>query len=346
MADDFLSERQQIVLRLVVQEYIKSAVPVSSKAITEDYPIGISSATIRNEMAALEEKGYLVQPHTSAGRVPTEVGYRYFVEKLMEKADLPLEEQRMISHQFHQSRLELDQWLRLSAAVLARTSHNASLVTAPKSERCYLKHVELISLRENLVLLILVLQGGILKQQILEFDPSFDQDELGPMARQLTEIWAGMDAQAIAAATSTLTGLATTVGEVAVDTMRRIDARRSSDIYHDGLLNSLTQPEFKNREGVQQVIRALEERQLVEQLIGEALQQGGVQIIIGGEGKWEELSEVGIVLARYGIDDTVTGAMGILGPVRMAYGRAVSVVRYMSYLMSDLISDLYGYKSQ
>ena len=347
MADDYLSERQQIVLRLVVQEYIRSAVPVSSKTITEDYPIGISSATIRNEMAALEEKGYLMQPHTSAGRIPTEVGYRYFVEKLMEKADLPLDEQRMISHQFHQSRLELDQWLRLSAAVLARTSHNASLVTAPKSEHCYLKHVELISLRDNLVLLILVLQGGTLKQQILTLDNPIDQqDELGPLARQLTDLWVGLDAQGVATTTATLTGMAATVGEVAVETMRRIDARRSSDIYHDGLLNSLDQPEFRQREGVQQVIPALEERQLVEQLVGEALQHGGVQIIIGGEGKWEELSEVGIVLARYGIDDTVIGAMGVLGPVRMAYGRAVSVVRYMSLLMSDLISDLYGYKSQ
>jgi heat-inducible transcriptional repressor len=192
----------------------------------------------------------------------------------------------------------------------------------------------------------LVLQGGTLKQQILELDTPVDQDELGPIARQLTDLWAGLDAQAIAATATTLTSLAATVGEVAVDTLRRIDARRSSDIYHDGLLNSLSQPEFRQREGVQQVIRALEERQLVEQLVDEALQRGGVQIIIGGEGKWEELSEVGIVLARYGIDDTVAGAMGILGPVRMAYGRAVSVVRYMSYLMSDLISDLYGYKSQ
>ncbi|MCK6629376.1 MAG: heat-inducible transcriptional repressor HrcA [Anaerolineae bacterium] len=346
MADNLLSERQQIVLRLVVQEYIQTALPVSSKTITAEYPVGVSSATIRNEMAALEDKGYLMQPHTSAGRVPTELGYRYFVEKLMEKADLPLEEQRMISHQFHQSRLELDQWLRLSAAVLARTSHNASLVTAPKSERCYLKHVELISLRDNLVLLILVLQGGTLKQQILELDNPVDQDELGPIAQQLTGLWAGLNAPEIAATTTALTGLAATVSEVAVDTMRRIDARRSSDIYHDGLLNSLNQPEFRHREGVQQVIRALEERQLVEQLVGEALQHGGVQIIIGGEGKWEELSEVGIVLARYGIDDTVAGAMGVLGPVRMAYGRAVSVVRYMSHLMSDLISDLYGYKSQ
>ncbi|MFN8457704.1 MAG: heat-inducible transcriptional repressor HrcA [Anaerolineae bacterium] len=345
MAEIHLTERQQLVLRLVVQEYIKSALPVSSKAIITDYNVGVSSATIRNEMAALEEMGYITQPHTSAGRVPTELGYRYFVEKLMEQTDLPLDEQRMIRHQFHQTRLELDQWLRLSAAVLAHTSHNASLVTAPKTARCYLKHVELIAISDSLVLLILVLQGGTLKQQILNLDNSMNQDELIPIARQLSDLWSGLEAGQIAATVATLTGVAAQVGEVAVETMRRIDARRTSDIYHDGLLNSLNQPEFKNSEGVQQLIRALEERRLVDQLVDEALQRGGVQIIIGGEGKWEELSEVSIVLARYGIDDEVTGAMGVLGPVRMSYGRAVSVVRYMSYLMSDLISDLYGYKN-
>ena len=345
MDDAYLSERQQIILRLVVQTYIKSAAPVSSKSISTDHKLGVSSATIRNEMAALEEMGYLMHPHTSAGRVPTELGYRYFVEKLMEKTDLPLEDQRMISHQFHQARLELDQWLRLSAAVLAHTSHNASLVTAPKSVRCHLKHLELISIRNEVVLLILVLQGGTLKQQILTLDTPVDEDELGMLARQLTDLWEGLDADGVTASGVTLTNLAAKVGEIAIETMRRIDARRCSDIYHDGLLNTLNQPEFKHRAGVQQVIRALEEQRLVDQLVGEVLQHGGVQIIIGGEGKWAELSEVGIVLARYGIDDKVTGAMGILGPVRMAYGRAVSVVRYMSHLMSDLISDLYGYKN-
>jgi heat-inducible transcriptional repressor len=296
-------------------------------------------------MAMLEELGYLTHPHTSAGRIPTELGYRYFVEKLMQQVDLPVEEQRMISHQFHQARLELDQWLRLSAAVLAHTTQNASLVTAPKSVRCHFKHLELISIQDNVVLLVLVLQGGTLKQQILTLDTPIEQHELQSLARRLTSLWAGSGATEIAASTATLIGLGTTIGEVVSNTMYRIDARRSSDIYHDGLLNILTQPEFKEREGVEQVIRALEERRLVDQLVGRVLQHGGVQIIIGGEGQWEELSEVGIVLARYGIDDEVTGAMGVLGPLRMTYGRAVSIVSYMSRLMSDLLSDLYGYRN-
>lgn len=315
--------------------------PVSSKLIKDGFNLGVSAATIRNEMAVLEELGYLTQPHTSAGRVPTEMGYRYFVEKLMEKVDLPDTEQRMITHQFHQARLEVDQWLRLSAAVLAHVSSNASLVTAPKSVRCRVKHVELISIRDQVVLLILVLQGGTLKQQIMTLLEPVDQDQLSMMARQLTDTWKGLNASEVSEAPIPLNDLAYKICQEVTDTMRRIDARHSSDIYHDGLLNILTQPEFKDRDGIQQIVRALEERRYVEQLVSEALEHGGVKIIIGGEGQWEELSEVGIVITRYGIDDTIAGAMGVLGPVRMPYERTVSVVRYVSHLMSDLIGDLY-----
>jgi heat-inducible transcriptional repressor len=344
MVEHPLTERQEQILRLVVHEYIKSAAPVSSNSLLLVYNLGISSATVRNDMAMLEEAGYLMHPHTSAGRVPTEAGYRYFVEKLMEQVELPSEEQRMINHQFHQARLELDQWLRLSAAVLAHISHNASLVTAPKSTLCQLKHIELISIRDDIVLLILVLQGGTLKQQILTFEQPFDQSELSLLAQQLTSLWSGLTAQNIALI-PTPTEVATKVAETVIETMERIDARRSSDVYRDGLLNILNHPEFKDREGIQQIIRAIEERQIVEKLVGEALQHGGVQIIIGGKGKWEEFSEVGIVLARYGVEDKATGAMGVIGPLRMPYSRTVSVVRYMSHLMSNLISDLYGYQS-
>lgn len=333
-------------MRVIVQEYIGTANPIGSKSIAKDYKLGVSSATIRNEMATLEEMGYLMHPHTSAGRVPTEAGYRYFVEKLMQNVDLPSEEQYMINHQFHQARLEIDQWLKLSAAVLAHSSHNASLVTAPKSTSCHLKHIELISIRDNIVLLILVLQGGTLKQQIVTLDTPVEQDELVPLARQLTDLWSGLSAGKITATATTFTDdVSLKVSDVVIDTMQRVEARRSSDVYRDGLLNILNHSEFKDREGIQQIIRALEERQLVDQLVGEALQHGGVQIIIGGEGKWEEFSEVGIVLARYGVEDEVTGAMGVLGPLRMPYSRNVSIVRYMSYLMSNLISDLYGYKA-
>jgi len=340
-----ITDRQQAILRLLIQEYVSSAAPVSSNAILRNYNLGVSSATIRNEMSALEDMGFLTQPYTSAGRIPTEKGYRYFVERLMEQIDLPMAEQRMISHQFHQARLELDQWLRLSAAILAHTTKNASLVTAPKSYRCRLKHLELVSIHDNTVLLILVLESGTVKQQIFALDSPMSQDELRVLARQLTDQWTQSDSIEVTNSIATFTGVGAQVGEIISNTMCRIDARRTSDIYHDGLLNILGQPEFKSKQGVQQVVRALEERRLVEQIIEKVLQEGGVHIIIGGDDHWHELSDVGIVLTRYGIGNTLTGAMGVVGPVRMTYGRAVSIVRYMSHLMSNLLSDLYGIKN-
>ena len=222
MNDQELTERQQTVLRLVVQQYIQTAIPVSSKSITQDYRLGVSPATVRNEMAVLEELGYLMHPHTSAGRIPTEAGYRYFVEKLMEQVDLSAEEQRMISHQFHQARLELDQWLRLSAAVLAHTAHNASLVTAPKSVHCHLKHLELIAIREETVLLVLVFQEGTLKQQLIAVDGPVNQDELAPLAHQLTDIWEGLNANEVTAMPEPMSEIGAKVRIVVVETMRRL----------------------------------------------------------------------------------------------------------------------------
>jgi heat-inducible transcriptional repressor len=132
------------------------------------------------------------------------------------------------------------------------------------------------------------------------------------------------------------------VADLAVDTMQRIDAYASNDIYHDGLLNVLSQPEFFNTDNAQQVVRALEERQMVESLVSEVIETGGLQVIIGGEGRWQDLSQISVVVARYGVADQATGALGVLGPVRMQYGRVVSVVRYVAQLMSDLMFDIYG----
>jgi heat-inducible transcriptional repressor len=342
MVESELSQRCQAVLRLVVREYIRTATPVSSKAISERFNLGVSSATIRSEMAFLEENGYLTHPHTSAGRVPTEKGYRYFVQKLMGESQLSPTERRTISHQFHQARLELDQWMRLSAAVLAHNAQGASLVTAPKSSRCQVKHLEMISIRDEVALLILVLKEGTVKQQILSLDAPATQEELGPIARRLTHLWSGCDQTQVTATVDSLTDVERQVAAVVIETMRRLDARTSSEIYRDGLLNVFAQPEFVHSESAQQIVRALEERQFIEGMVSEVMERGGLQIIIGGEGRWEELSEISVVLARYGIDDEAAGALGVLGPVRMQYDRAVSVVRYVSELMSDLILDLYG----
>ena len=336
-----LTPRQQNILRIVISEYIQTGTPIGSKTLVTKHNLGVSSATVRNEMAALEERGYLTQPHTSAGRIPTEQGYRYFVEKLMGETQLSPTEQLMIQHQFHQARLELDQWMRLSAAVLAHSTQSASVVTSPKVNRCRVKHVELISIHDHVALLILVLQEGTIKQQIINLEQPHTQDELRSISRQLTDLWAGGDLQTVRAASATLTGLAEQVAGVVTDTMQRIDDRTTSEMYHAGLLHLLEEHTVRN-DTLEQIIRVVEERHLLEQLIGQALPPKGVQIIIGGEGKWDDLSQVSIILSRYGSEQGASGALGVVGPIRMPYERAVSIVQYMSSLMSNLITDLYG----
>ena len=162
-----LTDRQEAILGLVVRHFIETGVPVGSGTLVNQFEMGVSSATVRNELAALGEMGYLTQLHTSAGRIPTELGYRYFVQKLLGDFRLPAEERQMIRHQFHQARLDLGQWMRLAAAILARTSRGASFVTAPQIRPSRFKHIQLISTQGRLVLMILVLYGGEVNQQML-----------------------------------------------------------------------------------------------------------------------------------------------------------------------------------
>ena len=185
---DDLTPRQQLILGLVIREHVSTAQPVGSKTI-QGYGLGVSSATIRSEMAVLEDLGHLAQPHTSAGRVPTDRGYRYFVERLMRESHLPVTEQRTIRHQFHQVGVDLEQWMRLAASVLARTAQTAAMVTSPRTDQCRLKHLELISIRDTLAMLIMVLEGGIVKQQVLALDEALTQDTLTQIANRLNELW-------------------------------------------------------------------------------------------------------------------------------------------------------------
>jgi heat-inducible transcriptional repressor len=338
-----MTERRQAVLAMVVREYIDTARSVGSKTIVKRYGLEISPATVRNEMAYLEEAGYLTHFHTSAGRVPTEEGYRYFVERLMDEAELPLAEQRTIRHQFHQVRMELDQWVRLAAAVLARTAHSAALVTTPHTTCCHLKHLELISIKGTTVLLLLILQEGRVRQQVFTLTQPVSQTILGRTANRLNELFQNLSADQIAHCLPGLTALERQVAELLLDLMAQSERRSYSDIYRDGLLNILRQPEFTTAENVRQVINVLESRDFMERVMAEALSMSGVQVIIGGEGLWDELADYSMVLARYGVVGHAVGTLGVLGPMRMPYQRAISTVRYVADLLSDFITELYVY---
>jgi heat-inducible transcriptional repressor len=339
-----LSERQETILALIIHEYIDSAEPVGSKSLVDHYGLGVSPATVRSEMVSLTEDGLLRQPHTSAGRVPSEEGYRYFVRRLLRETELPSEEKRLISHQFHQARAEVDEWVRLAAAVLARHSRVASMVTAPHAERAVYKHLELISTQARQALLVLVLQGGEVRQQMLSLAETINQARLTMVAEAINRACVGKDAQAVLAHAAQVTELEQEVSRLVAEIIARADAVSAGAIVHDGLANVLTQPEFSEASTALSALRLLEEHSFLEEVLAKALSPsiGGVQVVIGGEGAWEELKDCSMILARYGAPGYATGALGVLGPTRMAYGRTISAVRYVAGLMSDLLVESYA----
>ena len=337
-----LTERQKTLLLLIIRDYIESAQPVGSKRLAEHYHINISSATIRNEMAALTEMGYLRQPHTSAGRVPTEEGYRYFVSQMMNQAELPEAVQATIAHQFHQSRPDVDQWMTLAASILAHQSQGVSVVTAPRTDKAKYKHIELISTQGRQVLMVLVLMGGEVSQQILTLAEPVSQERLSQTAARLNKLLAGMTVDAMSSLSARSDALDQDIMNLIIQDFRRAADRVSGEIYTDGLTNVLAEPEFAESDEARRALRIFGERSTLQDLIARtALNSnvGGLQVLIGGEGGWEELRQCSMVIARYGVPGLATGTLGVLGPMRMSYARTIPTVRYVAGLLSDLVND-------
>jgi heat-inducible transcriptional repressor len=334
-----LTPRQQTILNLIVHAYVATAAPVSSRALLEAAGLNVSSATVRNDMALLEELGFLTHPHTSAGRIPTDKGYRYFVERLLGDVELPTDERNTIRHQFHQAKLEMSQWMQLAAAVLARSARGAALVTAPQLDQPRIRHLELISTQSHLVLLILVLQGGNVRQRILTLKEPMDQAALSQAATKLNNVFDGLDFNTIRTKNADLSDFETDVRNLLTDFMAD-GTPPIQDVYRDGLTEVLQQPEFISQSDARALVNAMEEPNFLKDVLNSRV--GTVQVVIGGEGRWRELSACSMVLARYGVEGFATGTVGVLGPTRMPYGRAISTVRYVADLMSDLVSDLYA----
>lgn len=332
-----LTHRQARILSLVIKAYVATAQPVSSKYLLETSGMAVSSATIRNEMAALEEAGYLKHPHTSAGRVPTDAGYRYFVEHLLGEADLPLAEQNTIRHQFHQSMQEMSQWMHLAAAVLSRSARSASIVTAPVLDTPKMRRLELISTQSRLMLLVLVVEGGTVRQRMLALREPLSQEALSQVAARLNAQFAGLDEAAIRQRGSGLSEFEGQVADMVLDLLRT-GSHPLSEVARDGLSELLQEPEFTDQEGARAIVQAIEQPRFFDEITPPV---GTVQVVIGGDGRWRELSACSMVVARYGVEGLATGMVGVVGPTRMPYSRAIGTVRYVADLMSDLVEDLY-----
>jgi heat-inducible transcriptional repressor len=338
-----LSERQKSLLLLIIKDYIDSAQPIGSKRLVERFHLELSSATIRNEMSALTEMGYLRQPHTSAGRVPTEEGYRVFVAQMMHNAELPTSIQNTISHQFFQARPDVEEWMTLAASVLAHQSQGVSLVTAPHAETIRFKHIELISTQGRQVLMVMVMDGGEVNQQVLTLAEPVTQDRLSQAAAHLNSLLAGLSLDAIPSISSRADVLEQDIITLLVQDMKRTSESASGEIYTDGLTNVLSEPEFaESSDEARWAMNLFGERSSLQDLLARASTNssvGGLQVLIGGVGGWEELRQCSMVIARYGAPGLATGTLGVLGPMRMSYARTIPTVRYVADLLSNLVNE-------
>ncbi len=340
MPKEELTPRQKLILALVVREHIESAQPVSSRHLVKKYDLDFSSATARNEMLALSALGYLHQPHTSAGRVPTEAGYRYFVRQLMGRYALPEETQRTITHQFYQAGGDIDTWLKLSTAILAQQSRGAALVTAPQPVQIHFRHLELIATHGRQVLMVLVLMGGQVRQQMLSLAEPVSQERLSAVADRINATCRGLKRTTIQARFDSNDALEQDIFHLVLDEMQRASSILAEDLYHDGLTQVLAEPEFSESQRARNALRLFEERPMLENLLQRTMENtrvGSVQVLIGGENEWEALHQCSIVLARYGAPGIITGMLGVLGPIRMPYDRTISTVQFVAGMLSDMV---------
>ena len=327
------------MLKYVVEEYVRSATPVSSETIVRHYEPGVSSATVRNEFAQLEDVGLISHPHTSAGRVPTDPGYRFFVEHLMESEGPSAAEQRTIQHQFHQVEPDVDRWAHLASSVLANGVRAAAVVTPLTSARARVRRVALLAVQEGVALLTVLLGSGGVRQQVLHLDQPAERDELDVVGNQLTELLDDATAERVAGAAEGLTGSAHQVAIAVARILEQADRQAFEEVYYEGLGHVLSQPEFTYSQKAVPLVQVLERSQMLGRLLSEALHEGGVQVVIGAEHPLEEMRETSAVLARYGAGDDAHGVLCVVGPTRMPYWRAVAMVRFIADLMNILVTD-------
>jgi len=333
-------ERRLAVLRAIVEDYVATEEPVGSKALVERHGLNVSPATVRNDMAALEDEGYLTQPHTSAGRVPTDKGYRLFVDRLGTVRTMSLAERRAIST-FLDGAVDLDDVVSRSVRLLSQLTRQVAVVQYPTLSRSTVRHVELVALAPDRLLVVLILSSGRVEQRVVEPGVALGEDELA-LVRSRVNL--GVTGELIATATATLQALAgqepgstaATVAGVLVEAMS--DHRSDARVAVGGAAN-LARYGDSFETAVRPLLEALEEHVVLLRLLGEATAGGLVTVRIGAEGPYEQLASTSVVATGYGPTDDALATLGIVGPTRMDYPGTMAAVRAVARYVSRMLDE-------
>jgi heat-inducible transcriptional repressor len=334
-------ERRLAVLRAIVQDYVATEEPVGSKALVERHGLGVSPATVRNDMAALEDEGYITQPHTSAGRVPTDKGYRLFVDRLTTIKPMSAAEKRAIST-FLDGAVDLDDVVSRSVRVLSQLTRQVAVVQYPTLSRSTVRHIELVALAPTRLLVVLILSSGRVEQRVVELPDALDDEVLSDLRARLNQNVAG---EVIADAVTALRdadpgpGRPTTyasVVDVLVEAM--LDHRSDERVAVGGTAN-LARYGDSFDSAVRPLLEALEEHVVLLKLLGEAHDGGAVTVRIGAEGPYEQLASTSVVATGYGPHDEALATLGVVGPTRMDYPGTMSAVRAVARYVSRILDE-------
>ena len=330
---DPLSNRQHALILAAVQEFIATAEPVGSAQIVAHHQLGVRAAMVRNLMAELEDGGYLRQPHTSAGRVPTEKAFRYYVDHLAAATRIGFEDRAQIELHYSTAVRNLGEVLRDTPRLLSLLTGQAALVMAPRLESSIVERVNFVRLRDNQVLAVFVATKGAVQNRIVDTDRDHSQDELDRMARYLNESlegrtldearrWIEAQLRQERANYDRFMHDALALGEAIADYVGR------TELYVEGSLQALEQPEFSDRGKMRELLRALDDKTALLELLERSLTNAGLTVSIGSENYDPRLSSLSVVAASYASGSSALGSLAIVGPVRMDYDRVIPLVEY------------------
>lgn len=336
MTEYQLKEREKAILRFIIHQFILTANPVGSRNISKKYNIGLSPASIRNIMADLEDLGYLDHPHTSAGRVPTDKGYRVYVDSLMDPPKLESEVKSIVNVNLSQAASETEDLLKITSTILSNLTNQLALVTYPKFEQAILEKIQIVKLSSIRILVIVTVQSGLIKTITLEIDADVNEDHLSTVQQFLNERLSGLRFSEIRSTFSDRikdfnSDTVRPIIRVFVESVDRIFTDISSDkTIISGAKNILSQPEFEDHEQFQSVIELIENKDVIIHILDKNKNQDiDLSISIGKENLDEKLSDYSLITKEYKVGD-LKGTLGIMGPKRMDYSKIIAAVVYIA----------------
>ncbi|MBQ7359792.1 MAG: heat-inducible transcription repressor HrcA [Lachnospiraceae bacterium] len=336
-----LDERKRKILQAIIRNYLETGEPVGSRTISKYTDLNLSSATIRNEMSDLEEMGYILQPHTSAGRIPSDKGYRFYVDTMMEEKDREIEE---IKEMMLQKEDKMDLLLKQVARVLAQNTNYATMISSPQYHRNKLKFIQLSRVDDNQLLAVIVVEGNVIKNQLLSITETLDDETMLKLNILLNTHLNGLSLEEINLGTiaklKQQAGIhGDIVGEVLDAVAEAIRADEDLEIYTSGTNNIFKYPELADQTRASELITTFEEKQVLSTLVHETLadeNSTGIQVYIGNESPIQSMKDCSVVTATYELEEGMKGTIGIIGPKRMDYDKVVGTLKTMMHQLDDL----------